>query len=319
MDALLPTTMRAAVERYLTFRRKLGVALLIEGRELGLFARFADEVGHTGPLTTALAVRWATMPVGRLYHARRLDIVRRLARHLAVFDTATEIPPEGLLGPSYRRRTPHIYSDTEIATLLQAAAHLEPAKGLRPVTYKTLFGLLACAGLRISEALHLSRQHVDLETGIVTVIAAKLGRSRLVPLDQTATAALRAYAERRDQRHPSPRSDTFFVTEHGTSLKYGEVNKTFVKLRRQLGWTTGRGERPPRIHDMRHAFVVRRLLRWYEEGADIDRKIGSLSTYLGHVKVSNTYWYLTAVPELLAVGAARFEEFAGRDDASATP
>jgi integrase len=160
---------------------------------------------------------------------------------------------------------------------------------------------------------------VDLETGILTVIAAKLGRSRLVPLDQTATAALRAYAERRDQHHPRPRSDTFFVTDYGTSLQYGKVNETFVKLRRQLGWTTGRGERPPRIHDMRHAFVVRRLLRWYEEGADIDRKIGSLSTYLGHVKVSNTYWYLTAVPELLAIGAARFEEFAGRDDAGPTP
>ena len=311
-----PVTMHVAVEEYLTWRRKLGFALRIEGEELGRFARFADQVGHRGPLTTELAVRWATLPAAaaRLYHARRLDMVRRLARHLVVVEPTTEIPPAGFLGPSYRRREPHIYSREEIAALLGAAAQLDPAGGLRPRTYTTLFGLLACTGLRISEALGLARPHVDLDAGILTIAAAKFHKSRLVPLDATAVQALRGYAECRDRYRRRPRADTFFVSEYGTSLKYGKVIKTFVALRRRLGWKPGRGGRLPRIHDLRHAFAVGRLLRWYEQGVEIDRTIASLSTYLGHVKVSDTYWYLTAVPELLAVSAARFERCAVESD-----
>jgi integrase len=306
--------MQATVEEYLSFRRKLGFELLIEGQELRRFARFADQIGHAGPITTELAVRWSTLPVDadRLYHARRLDMVRRLARYRVLLDPRTEIPPEGLLGPSYRRRQPHIYSDEEITALLRAAAELGPAGGLRPHTYATLFGLLDSTGLRVSEALALARHHVDLEAGIITVAAGKFHRSRLVPLHSSAVQVLRAYADRRDRYRyrKTVCSDAFFLSEFGTSLKYHKVLLTFIDLRNQLGWKTGQSGRPPRIHDLRHRFAVRRLLRWYEEGVAIDRKIASLSTYLGHVKVSDTYWYLTAVPELLAVPAARFEQAA---------
>lgn len=315
MDAApdAPLTMTATVEEYLAVRRKLGFALVIEGQELGRFARFAEKVGHTGPITTELAVRWATLPeASRIYHARRLDEVRRLARYRVVFEPMTEIPPEGLLGPSYRRREPHIYSDTEITALLGMAAQLGPLGGLRPHTYTTLFGLLACTGIRISEALALTRPQVDVDAGILTIAKGKFRRARLVPVHPTTTQALRAYSDRRDQYQDPPRSATFFVSEFGTSLKYARVLATFADLRRRLCWTVGRGARPPRIHDLRHTLVVRRILRWYQEGADIDRKIAALSTYLGHAKVSNTYWYLTAVPELLAVCAARFEHFADR-------
>jgi integrase len=310
MGALL--TMVAAVEDYLAVRRKLGFALHIEGQELGRFARFADEVGHTGPITTAIAVRWATLPAdaSRLYHARRLDLVRRLSRFRAAFEPETEIPPEGLLGPSYSRREPHVYWDSEITELLSAASQLGPTGGLRPCTYVTLFGLLACTGLRISEALALTRSHVDLDAGVITIAAGKFRRERLVPVHPTTAQALRDYAARRDRYCRTPRAETFFISEFGTSLKYQKVLGTFATLRRQLGWTVGRGARRPRIHDLRHTLIVRRLLRWYEDGSDIDRKIATLSIYVGHVKVSNTYWYLTAIPELLAVGAARFEKFA---------
>lgn len=308
--------MRAVVDEYLTTRRKLGFALHVEGQELGRFARFADQLGHAGPITTDLAIRWATLPknADRLYHARRLDMVRRLARYRAVFEPATEIPPDGLLGPSYRRRSAHIYSDDEIAALIGVAAQLGPNGGLRPLTYTTLFGLLACTGLRISEALGLARQHVDLDAGLVTIVAGKFHKARLLPMDQTVVRALRAYEGRRDGYKRQPRTDRFFVSEYGTSLKYGKVIKTFSELRRRLGWKISRGGRLPRLHDMRHTFAVRRLLRWYEEGIDLDRKITSLSTYLGHVKVSDTYWYLTAVPELLAVAATRFERIAARSE-----
>lgn len=309
-------TMGAHVEEYLALRRRLGFALRIEGEELGRFARFSDAAGHRGRLTTELAVRWATLPNSdRLYHARRLDMVRRLARHLALFEPATEIPPEGMLGPSYRRRDAHIYSPNELAALFRATLQLGPTGGLRPHTYRTLFGLLACTGLRISEALRLSREHVDLQQGLLTIAEGKFHKSRLVPLHTTTTRALVEYADRRDRRHKFPLVDAFFVSERGTSLKYIKVITTFGRLRRQLGWKADHTGRLPRIHDLRHSFAVRRLLLWYEQDVDVNRQIAMLSTYLGHVKVSDTYWYLTAVPELLAVSAAKFERRATANDA----
>ena len=314
-------TMHAAVEAYLAVRRELGFALRIEGQELGRFARYADEVGHKGPVTTEVAVRWATLPdhASRLYQARRLDIVRRFARYQVTFAPETEIPPEGLLGPSYGRLEPHIYWDSEINALISLASQLGPSGGLRPYTYTTLFSLLACTGLRISEALALTQSDVDLDEGVITVVAGKFHRERLVPVHPTTAQALRDYSARRNQYCRTPRVATFFMSMCETSLKYQKVNDTFTNLRLQLGWTVGRGARPPRIHDLRHTMIVRCLLRWYEDGSDIDRKIAALSTYVGHVKVSDTYWYLTAIPELLAAGASRFEQFAMQFEGGGRP
>jgi integrase len=232
---------------------------------------------------------------------------------MAPLESATQIPPEGLLGPSLRRKEPHIYSDEELVALLHAAMALSPLEGLRRHTYATLFGLLASTGLRISEALHLTHPEVDLTKGILLVSKGKFRQERLVPLHITTTQAMREYAQHRDHYHRNPASLTFFLSERGTPVKYITACSTFAKLRRRLGWRSGPSGRPPRIHDLRHTFAVRRLLQWYQEGADVDCNIAALSTYLGHVKVSSTYWYLTAVPELLAVAAARFEHFA-RDE-----
>lgn len=303
----------ALAEGYLSFRRGLGFAMRVEGAELMRFARYADTSGHRGPVTTELALAWARLPkdADPLYWARRLDIVRRFAKHRALFDPATEIPPDRMFGPSYRRRSPHIYSESEIASLLSTAGRLGPAGGLRPQTYVTLFGLLASTGLRISEALRLTRDEVDLDTGLLTISETKFHKSRLIPLHPTTAAALRRYADRRDNYHPLVRLPAFFLTERGTSLKYWRVLMTFIDLRRALRWDKLGGP-PRRIHNLRHSFAVRRLLRWYEEGADIDNKIAALSTYLGHARIMDTYWYLTAVPELLAVAAARYEAYSGR-------
>jgi integrase len=291
------------------FRRSVGVALRIEGQLLQHFARFADQIGHRGPITTDLAVRWAKLPSGAsaLYHAQRLDIIRRLARHRAPLDVSTEIPPEGLLGPSFRRPPPHIYTHEQVAELMKAASALRSPKAFRAHTYTVLFGLLACTGMRISEALRVTRSDVDLQAGVITVRSGKFQTSRMVPTHDLATSVLRAYAVQRDRRVTRPRSNAFFLSESGTSLKYITVHHTFDRLRRQLGWKSGRQQRAPRIHDLRHTFTVRCLIRWYEQGAEIDRKIAALSIYLGHTHVSSTYWYLSAVPELLALAAARFE------------
>ena len=300
------------VDDYLATRRALGFLLRVEGDELRRFARFVDDTGHLGPVTFALAHRWATLPEGcdRRYWARRLDLVRRFAQFRVPLDVGTEVPPRGILGASYRRVEPHIFTVEELAQLMRAAAKMPTRWPLRPHTYVALLGLLAATGLRISEALRLTRNDVDLVTDVLTVRETKFHGTRLVPIHTSVAQALRDYADRRDKRRPRPASDTFFLSEHGTSLKYCKVRKTFADLRQTLPRTSSPGRWPPRIHDLRHSFAVTRLLRWYEDGSDVGNKIISLSTYLGHAKVTDTYWYLTACPALLAVAAARFERHA---------
>ena len=302
------STMFSAVEAYLRDRRQLGYQLLIEGQELERFARYADETGHVGPLTTELALRWAQLPVAAdpLYRARRLDMVRRFAKHQIMHDLRTEVPPSGVLGPAYRRVPVHIYTPQEISALLEETGRLGPSGGLRPHTYRTLFGLLACTGLRISEALRLARLDVDFDAGMLTIRNTKFHKSRLVPIHVSAVKELREYALRRDNYLPLSTSPKFFLTEFGTALKYWRALMTFLALRNALGWEEFRPV--PRIHDLRHTFAVRTLLGWYEEEASIGNRIVALATYLGHVKVSDTYWYLSAAPELLAAAGARFED-----------
>jgi len=303
----------APVADYLALRREMGYELRSQGLLLLDFARFADRQGHVGPITVDLARRWAmsTRASESRAAARRLSVVRQFARHRLAFDAATQVPPVGLLGPeTAARRQPHVYSDEEIALLLRAAALLRPRGGLRPRTYVAFFSLLASTGLRLCEARLLPCRDVDLAEGLLVVREGKFRKSRVVPLHPTSTAALARYATCRDRT--APRSEFFFRTDRAPALGYFGIERTFATLRRRLGWTRRGGARQPRIHDLRHTFAVRRLLRWYEEGADVDRKVHALATYLGHAGVAGTYWYLTAVPELMAVTSRRFDQFAGR-------
>jgi integrase len=209
-----------------------------------------------------------------------------------------------------------VYSDSEIADLLHAAAGLAPAGGLRPHCYATLFALIACTGLRISEALSLTCGDVDLPGGILTVRAGKRGRTRLVPLHPSALAPLRDYAAGRARRFGPPGDGAaFFRTDRSDKVSYGAANSTFIVLRRQLGWTAAGRTRAPRVYDLRHRMVVRRIQAWHAAGADVDARIPALATYLGHAEVRDVYWYLSAVPELMSIIAVRFEDFASPDPA----
>jgi integrase len=310
-----PTPMVQLAEEYLDYRRRLGYQLRIEGQMLLGFARYADRVGHTGPLTTELAVRWARLPAGAspLYQARRLEVVRCFARHRAIFDPATEVPPERLLGSAHHRTDPYIYSEAEFAALLAAAGRLASPTGLRPRTYATLIGLLICTGLRISEALKMSRGDVDWGHGWLMIRESKFHKSRLVPLHPTVVPALRKYSRDRDLLHPIARTESFFVSDRGSALSYSTVRQTFRKLCAHLPGPRRPDGRAPRIHDIRHTFACRRLLHWYADGVDLDHAVVALSTYLGHAKVSDTYWYLTGIPELLDLAAGRFERFISLD------
>lgn len=307
------SSMVTLATEYLDLRRGLGFDLRVQGWLLLDFARYADRAGHHGPITIDIATRWAAASKsGPRQIAQRLSVVRQFARHRIAFDPSTEVPPVHHVGCPGRRKPPHIYSDAEISELLQAAAALRPREGLRPQTYVALFSLLASTGLRISEARHLTRPDVDLDEGLLVIRESKCRKSRLVPLHPGAVMALKKYAVLRDSYSHSPRSEFFFCTDHAAALKKRAVEATFCKLRDRLGWTTQGRARRPRIHDLRHTFAVRRLLRWYDEGADVNGKILALATYLGHAKVTDTYWYLSATPELLAVTSRRFEHSARR-------
>jgi integrase len=307
--------MAVLVEKYIDFRRKLDFDPRNERNALLGLVRYAGRTGHQGPITVELAVQWATLPRGVDFncHVRRFGIARRFARYWAMHDPRVEVPPEGLLGASvYRRPTPYIYSKEEISLLLRAAAGLYPHCGLRPNTYVTLFGLLACTGLRISEALRLTRKDVDMAGGVLTVVDSKFHKSRLVPIHSSTVMALSFYAEHRDCYHPSTQSKTFFLDERGSPLKQSSVLKTFERMRERLGWKRSEGH-SPKIHSLRHTFAVRRLLAWYKQGVDLERKMAALSTYMGHANVRDTYWYLSAVPELLDIVGHRFERFVNQD------
>jgi integrase len=306
--------MESRARTYLVLRRNLGCALEREGSLLLDFARFADRAGHEGPLTAELAVRWAKRPEGtkQIWWARRLDVVRRFARHQVALDPRTEVPLPRLLGTSHHRAQPHIYSDEEISALLRATGALASTSGLRPFTYSTLFGLLLSTGLRISEALRLARTDVDLQNGVLRIAETKFDTSRLVPLHATTTVALRRYQEQRDRLCPPPQAGTFFVSDSGAALKQNAAWHTFVVLRRRLGWENRPQRRRPRIHDLRHTMACRRLRAWYEDGTDINQALPALSTYLGHANVTNTYWYLSAVPDLMSLASARFERLGSK-------
>jgi integrase len=304
-------SMISKVEGYLTVRRALGVQLRIEGTQLLEFARYADSIKHRGPITVELAVRWARSSVrsSPLGWARRLEVVRPFARYRLAFDPDTEIPPRNLLGPTHRRKQPHIYTRQEVQALLAAATRLKPPSGLRAATVQTVLGLLACTGVRPAEALKLARTDVDLEAGVLTIQETKFCKSRLVPLHSSATHALRRYASIRDGKVPHPFSPHFFIVDGGAPFTKSKLRTAFIRIRRDLGWWMTPRQKGPRLYDLRHSFASRRLLRWYEEGVDVHCALPTLSTYLGHVKVSDTYWYLTGIPELMAITAGRFERF----------
>lgn len=299
-------TMTQRVELYLTHRQRLGYTS--RGIESGLlkFAECFDQAGYKGSLTTALAIKWATASkkTNRSAWARRLTYLHGFAKYYQVIDPRTEIPPLNLYGSIYRRPTPYIYSEKEMHDLFSATKKLVPVNGLKPITFKYLLGLLASTGLRISEAIRLNRQDVDLNRGILMIHETKFHKSRYVPLHKTTQKALSRYALIRDKKIRIPSGSEFFIIDNGYPLNLGQTERDFKWLREDLGW-----KKRPRLYDFRHTFACQRLLKWYKERKNINEMMIYLSTYLGHVRVTDTYWYLTAVPELMLIVSKKFEQF----------
>jgi integrase len=233
-----------------------------------------------------------------------MEVIRTFAKFHQTIEPETEIPPPGIFGPAHRRKTPYIYSDQEIQDLLMATQQLKPINGLKPLTFKYLIGLLVTTGLRISEALHLACGDIDFNQGLLIIRETKFHKSRYVPLHTTTLQALQEYILLRDQYEPFQFNSSFFLIDDGKPLKLRQAQEGFKYLRQLLGWS-----QKPRLYDLRHTFVCRRLLVWYQERKNIDQLMPFLSTYLGHVQVTDTYWYITGIPELMAIVTRRFEQF----------
>jgi integrase/recombinase XerD len=301
----LPTEL----DRYLSVRRSLGFDLRTTERVLRRLIAFADKE-RAEYITTELFLGWQKA----FGHARsgtwyaRLGIVRLFAQWLHGMDGRHEVPPQALIPRRHRRTPPYIYTSQEIERLVHEAARLKSDNGLRAPTYATLFGLIAVTGLRISEAIALDVGDVDLVAGVLTIRRGKGGKERLVPIAETTRIELTAYAKERD-RILGRQHGSFFLADCGKRPTDCAVRYNFAIVCQSIGLRPtqrfhkhGRG---PRIHDLRHTFAVRTMLNWYREGKDAGQEMLRLTTYLGHMKPANTYWYIEAVPELLELAAER--------------
>lgn len=299
------SALNQAVDDYVMVRRALGFKL---ARHAILLHDFVDYIEAAGAcrVTTELALAWATQPGGAdppWRGSKRLGVVRGFARHMLAIDPATEVPSTDLLPCRESRTTPYLYSDADVAALMAAARAL--VLPLRATTYETLIGLVKVTGMRSGEAIRLDRDDVDWAQGVLTIRDSKFHKSREIPLHPGALDALGAYARLRDECCPRPKAPNFFVSMAGTRLLRCNVERTFQVLVASAGLGQRPKRRNPRLHDLRHTFAVTTLLGWYRDGLDVEARLPLLSTFLGHTKPANTYWYLSAVPELMSLAAER--------------
>jgi integrase/recombinase XerD len=301
------------LEAYLAIRDALGLAAGTRPRLLRSFVDHARGATAPGtPIRAAIALAWAcdhALPgCGVAGKAHRLTVVRGFLAYLAAVVPGTEVPAHGILAAP-RRQRPYIFSDAEIERLVAAAAKAPPRGTLRPIMLPALLGLLASTGLRIGEAVRLTTDDVQLhaQPAHLRILQAKFHKSRLVPLHPTTATTLAGYFRRREALGYHALSDAVFVSERGGSLNVSLLGRWFSKLTRKLGmWPPGESARRPSLHSFRHSFAVRRLRAWHEAGQDAQALLPTLSVYLGHVCPKDTYWYLTATPDLLRAAGARF-------------
>lgn len=302
-------TLREAVQDYLALRRSLGFKLRDAGKGLLDFIVFMEQQ-RAAYITHRLALAWAqqTATAQPSIWARRLSWVRCFAHHRSAADPRTQIPPASLLPYRPKRARPYLYSNDEICALLNVALQLPAGDGLRPWLYHCLFGLLSVSGLRISEAYNLALQDVDLDAAVLTVRGAKFGKSRLIPLHASTCHVLADYIARRERLWQGRAVSSYlFVSSRGNRIDGATIHRVFYALSRQIGLRGPHDSHGPRLHDMRHRFAMKTLLHWYRSGEDVERRLPILSAYLGHVHVSDTFWYLSAWPELMQEAMSRLE------------
>lgn len=302
-------TLRELLRDYLALRRGLGFKLRSDGTGLLSFVAFMEQA-QADYISTERALAWAQLPtsVRPAQRSRRLGFVRGFARYCSAFDTRTEIPSSELLPRRYQRPRPYFVTDNDLQRLLRAALKFPAREPLVNRTFYCLFGLLSVSGLRISEALGLTLDDVDLDEGVLTIRSSKFGKSRLIPLHCTTTKELDDYRAHREHLLAGRQVPYWLVNRQGKRLGYDAVDDMFRRLLAKIGLRGQPGERRPHLHDLRHRFAVLTVLNWYRADVDVERRLPMLSAYLGHVEIRNTYWYLSASPELMGEARARLEQ-----------
>lgn len=301
------------LEAYLAVRQALGLDVRAEAVLLREFLEYAAARDSEGTVRAQTAVDWACAASARRGisgQARRLSVARKFLGFARADRPEIEVPAASILAVPKRPR-PYLFTEEEIGKLLDAASALQPRYSLRPASYRALLGLLACTGLRVSEAVGLVLQHVHIheDPAWLEIRDTKFGKSRVVVLHPTTAEMLRVYARERARRAYDGLSDVLFTTEAGKPLDLSTLQRTFRRMTDRLGFKPVGAERRPSLHSFRHTFAVRRLATWIREGADVRALLPHLATYLGHVRPSSSYWYLTATPELLEEASDLFERY----------
>jgi len=300
------------IEEYISYKKGLGFQLKIESHELRRFAAYTIAIGYEGSLTTDIAVQWATLKpeYSRWYMARRMETIRTFAKYICVFDSAAQIPPKGMFGKCHGRTIPYIFTEKEICNLMESAKGLYSPDGLRCITIPTAIGLLWATGMRPNEVCQLMDDDVDLKNGYITIRETKFAKSRILPLHKTTISKLSSYMQARDNLRKDFIDRYFLLMTGSQKLKIRNLEYALQVVRDNLlNGTKEWNRKPPRLYDIRHSFACNRLLNWLKDGINVDKKMLYLSTYLGHVKIADTYWYLTGTPELMQFVSKKFNNF----------
>ena len=298
------------LEAYLELRRSLGFVICYAAYALKELLQYVQAKGLSWPIQSQTILDWiaaAAPHCGPAGQRARLIHARGFLRHLKASFPETEVPPPGILAPVIRPK-PYLYTPEETAGLLQATHLLWPSGSLQQLTLYTLIGLLASTGLRAGESIHLALADVQLDAvpPHLEVRHAKFYKSRLVPIHPTTVEQLRRYLVERNRARLSQPSNAFFLSGRGRPLSYKMLHRTFARIARAAGIKKTDGQRGPCLHSFRHGFAVARLLAWYRAGLDVSSWLPHLSVYLGHLNKEETYWYLTATPELLTAAGDAF-------------
>lgn len=302
------------LDTYISVREALGFQMRAERTLLRDFVRFVEDAQPSGPIRAQMAVDWACASSAKRSPSgasQRLSMARRFLAYVRAALPETEVPERDLVA-SARRPKPFLFRSGQLHALMRAAQEAGPQGALRPYTLSTLIGLLASTGLRVGEAIRLTIADVHLEsvTSFLHIRETKFHKSRLVPLHASTADQLRHYMNMRTQLRYDALSDVLFVSEQGQALNHEALGRWFTAQCKQLGIEPINGGRRPSLHALRHAFAIERIRQWYQEGIDVQALLPHLSVYLGHVRPQESYWYLTATPELFTAAATRFERYA---------
>jgi integrase len=302
------------IEEYITYKHSLGYVIKTESQELRRFAKYSREIRYDGSITSDLAVQWASLDINftRKYMARRLETLHTFAVYISAFDTEAQIPQNGIFGKAHFRTNPYIYTDDEVLSLMGRAGALYSPDGIRASTVSSAIGLMYATGIRVSELTSLKIADVRLKEGYIFINSSKFKKDRIVPLHPTVIVKLSEYWSLIESKIGA-RNDNeyFYVNSYGHWFNSRAFENAF-KLIRPLVF--GETSKRPRLYDLRHTFACNTIKRWHETGENVNQKLYLLSTYMGHVKPEDTYWYLSATPELLGIAARKFEDRFGGDD-----